>query len=199
MDKIELYKGIDKDNQICQIKTIETIDDFMKVIVEFRKNPFYEILDKESCEKEFALYMEKGQALGYYKDGKIVGLNCLIYESDKSHSIKFDDDLKVAYYSGFVVLENFRNRGIGKRLIKETDNFLKEQNCFDYCYARVMAKDAESEPIFRLNDFEEVCIDGELVIDEVTYERNNPNVSQTDERKYMAKKLSDTKKKILRR
>ena len=25
MDKIELYKGTDKDNQICQIKTIETI------------------------------------------------------------------------------------------------------------------------------------------------------------------------------
>lgn len=199
MDKIELYKGTDKDNQICQIKTIETLDDFMKVISVFKEKPFYEILDKESCEKEYALYEEKGQALGYYKDGKIIGLNCLVYESDKSHSIKFDDELNVAYYSGFAVLENFRGHGIGKKLIKETDNFLKELNYFDYCYARVMAKDADSEPIFRLNNFEEVYIDGELIIDEVTYERNNPNVPQTDERKYMAKKLSDTKKRILRR
>lgn len=199
MDKIELYKGRDDQNDICQIKTIETIDDFMKVITVFREKPFYEILDKESCEKEYALYEENGQALGYYKDGKIVGLNCLLYESDKNHSIMFEDDAKVAYYSGFAVLDGLRGHGIGKRLISVTDNFLKELNYFDYCYARVMAKNAESEPIFRLNNFEEVCFNGELVIDKVTYERNDPTVPQTDERKYMAKKISDTKKRILRR
>jgi len=199
MENIELYKDCDKENNLRVIKTINNIDDFIDVISVFKSAPYYEILDKESCEEEFELYKEKGLALGYYINNKIAGLNCLVYESDPNHSICFSDKDAIAYYSGFAVKPEYRKLGIGKLLIYETDKYLESLKLYDYSYARILLKGSMSEGIFKKYGFEDAYVNGELIVDDVEYTRNNLEVSSLDKRKYMVKTMSNKGNGIFRR
>jgi len=188
MEKLELFKGYDEKNNLKIVKTIENIDDFIDAISVFKDAPYYEILDKNACEEEYSLYVQNGLALGCYINNKIAGLNCIVYDSDKNHSVKFDEKDKIAYYSGLAVKKDYRHHGIGKLLVYETDKYLESLKLFDYSYARILLKGSMSEGIFKKNGFRDIYDEfGELIVDDVDYERNNPNVSTSDQRKYMGK------------
>lgn len=199
MEKLELFKGYDEKNNLKIVKTIENIDDFIDAISVFKDAPYYEILDKNACEEEYSLYVQNGLVLGCYINNKIAGLNCIVYDSDKNHSVKFDEKDKIAYYSGLAVKNDYRHHGIGKLLVYETDKYLESLKFFDYSYARILLKGSMSEGIFKKYGFSDIYVNNELVIDDVMYERNNSNVSKSDKRKYMVKKLTNNASPITRR
>lgn len=199
MENIELYKEYDKENNLKIIKTINNIDDFIDVISVFKSAPYYEILDKESCEEEYELYKQKGLALGYYINNKIAGLNCLVYESDPNHSICFSDNDKIAYYSGFAVKPQCRKLGIGNLLICETDKYLQSLKLYDYSYARILLEGSMSEGIFKKHGFEDAYVNNVRIVDDVEYTRNNLEVPSSDKRKYMVKTMSNKGNGIFRR
>lgn len=191
MEKIEVYGDYDNLGNQRVIKTIDTIDDFIDGILVFRNAPYYEVLSKDDCEEEYSSYVENGIPLGCYINGQIAGLNCILYDSEDKHSILFSDKDKIAYYSGLAVKGEYRKHGIGKLLVRETDLFLQNLKMFDYSYARILLHGSMSEGIFRKYGFEDVYVDGNLIVDEVDYERNTSGVSSKDERKYMVKSLSN--------
>lgn len=190
MENLKIYSAVDKLNNKIEVKTVNSIDDFADAIVVFRGFPYYETLPNEDIEEEYSLYQNKGIAFGAYLNDKIVGLNCIVYESENKHSLTFLDPTKVAYYSGLAVKEECRGLGIGKILVRETDLFLQNLKMFDYEYARILLKGSMSEGIFRLNGFNDATVDDGLIVDEVGYIRSNTGQYGIDQRKYMVKKLT---------
>lgn len=190
MENLKIYSAIDKLNNKIEVKTVNNYEDFSNTIIVFRGFPYYEILSEEEIKKEFSMYQDKGIALGAYVNDKIVGLNCIVYESENKHSLKFVDPKKVAYFSGLAVKEECRGLGIGKILVRECDKFLQDLKMFDYEYARILLHGSMSEGIFKLNNFIDASVKDELIVDEVGYIRSNTNKYATDERKYMVKKLN---------
>lgn len=193
MEKIEIFGEYDKDlKSNVVIKTIDHFEDFKKGITVFRCAPYYEILSEQDMKDEYANYVDNGIAFGCYLDGELAGLNCIVYEDDKKHSIAFGEDDRIAYYAGLAVRKEHRGKGIGKLLVNQTDLFLQNLNMFDYSYARILVKGSMSEGIFRKYDFEDILVDGKLIVDDVDYERNNPTVPTSDQRKYMGKAFTKT-------
>lgn len=192
MEKVELSRKRDeKSNSLVVVKTIANIDDFIETIGVFKDKPYYEILDKDACEEEYALYEKNGLVLGAYVDGKIAGVNCLVYDSDKSHSIVFPDDSHVVYYSGLAVKNEYRRFGLGKLLVGDTEKFLEDFKLNDYHYARILCKGSMSEGIFAKNGFVDAYDNqDQLIVDDVEYLRNNSDVPYSDKRKYMVKSLT---------
>lgn len=185
MENIKIYG--DKEKNIV-IKTITNFEDFEKGITVFRNAPYHEILSKSDMEEEYNTYVENGIALGCFVDGNIAGLNCIVHEADPKHSVMFDKDARVAYYSGLAVRCGFRGLGLGKLMVRETDKFLQDLKMFDYSYARILTKGSMSEGIFKRYGFRDIYDEfGDLIVDDVDYERNDPNVSTSDQRKYMGK------------
>jgi len=190
MENLKIYSAIDKLNNKIEVKTVNNFNDFADTIIVFRGFPYYEMLPEEDIKDEFSVYQDKGIALGAYVNDKIVGLNCIVYESDDKHSLAFVDPKKVAYYSGLAVKEECRGLGIGKILVRETDKFLQDLKMFDYEYARILLHGSMSEGIFRLNKFEDASVKDGLIVDEVEFVRSNTGKCASDERKYMVKKLT---------
>lgn len=185
MENIKIYG--DKEKNII-IKTITNFEDFEKGITVFRNAPYHEILSKKDMEEEYNTYVENGIALGCYVDDKIAGLNCIVYDADPNHSVMFDKDSRIAYYSGLAVRGDFRGLGLGKLMVYETDKFLQDLKMFDYSYARILTKGSMSEGIFKRYGFNDIYDEfGKLIVDDVDYERNDPNVATSDQRKYMGK------------
>ena len=56
-----------------------------------------------------------------------------------------------------------------------------------------------SEGIFRKYGFEDAYVNGELIVDDVEYVRNNNNVLTSDKRKYMVKTFNDKGNGIFRK
>ena len=190
MENLKIYSAIDKLNNKIEVKTVNNFNDFADTLAVFRGFPYYEMLPVEDIKEEFSLYQDKGIALGAYVNDKIVGLNCIVYESEDKHSLAFVDPKKVAYYSGLAVKEECRGLGIGKILVRETDKFLQDLKMFDYEYARILLTGSMSEGIFRLNGFEDASVQDGLIVDEVGYVRSNTLEYAPDKRKYMVKKLT---------
>lgn len=191
MENFETYRYYDKNHKLRVLKAIRNIDDFKKVITVFRDYPYNEQLTDKDIEVEYNSYQKNGIILGCYLDGKIAGINCILDGADKNHGIKFYDEDKIAYYAGFAVNPEYRGQGIGKLLIYYSDKYLQDLKLYDYSYARILYKGSMSERIFRANNFEDAYYNNNLIIDEVSYERNNSNNIESDKRKYMVKKLSD--------
>lgn len=193
MEKIEIYGDYDKNlGKRVIVRTLDHFEDFEKGIVVFRNAPYYEILSKKDMEEEYGVYVDKGIAFGCYLDDELAGINCMVYEEDKKHSIAFGENDRIAYYSGLAVRGDFRGLGIGKLLVHETDLYLQDLKLFDYSYARILLKGSMSEGIFRKYGFEDILVDNNLIVDDVDYERNNPDVATSDKRKYMGKAFTKT-------
>ena len=194
MEKVELFK---ENNKV--IKTVTNFEDFKDVIRVFCEKPYYEILSDKDCEEEYNLYVEKGIVLGCYIDNKIVGINCIVNEADKNHSIVFPEGSKVAYYSGLAVKENCREHGSGKLLVYHTDKYLNDLKMYDYSYARILCKGSMSQGIFYKNGFRDAYdLEGKLIVDIPEYQKNTES-NILDERKYMVKKLVNDNPRFKRR
>ena len=189
MEKIIFSKERNIENNIITLKTVNDYKEFREVLKVFSGYPYYEILSDKDCKDEYELYLEKGIVIGHYINDVISGINCIVYEQDDKHSIKFDDNDLIAYHSGFAVKENLRNHGIGKTLIKTTEEFLTDSNKFNYEYARILCEGSMSERIFQKYGFVDAYDkNNNLIVDDVGYMDSNGKLHQ-DKRKYMVKTL----------
>lgn len=194
MEKELIYKEKNINGEVVLIKTLESFEDFKDGIRIFCAPPYNEILTDKDCEDEYLSYVENGIVFGCYVDQKLAGLNCILNEVHKDYSISFYDNSKIAYYSGLAVKPQFRRQGLGKLLVANTEFYLEKLNKYDYTFARILCEGSMSEGIFKQNDFKDAYYNGELIVDDVTYDRNDPNVLQSDKRKYMVKTLNNTAK-----
>ena len=187
MEKI-IFSKERVDNNIITLKTVNDYKEFREALMVFREDPYYEPLTEKDCKDEFELYLEKGIVIGHYINDVISGINCIVYEQDNNHSIKFNDDL-IAYYSGFAVKRNLRRHGIGDILMKVTDNYLIDLNKFNYNYARILCEGSKSQNTFKRYGFEDAFdSNNNLIVDDVSYIDINGDLHQ-DKRKYMVKTL----------
>ncbi len=190
MKNLTLYSAPDASSNLILVRTLFNYEDFKSGIRVFCAPPYNEQLTEEDCQKEFQTYLDNGIVFGCYVNGELAGLNCILNDVNDEYSIRFPDRKKVAYYAGLAVKEPYRRRGLGKILVASTEKYLEDLGELDYSFARILCKGSMSEGIFRQNNFEDAYFDGQLIVDDVTYDRNDPNVNQTDKRKYMVKKLN---------
>lgn len=171
------------------VKDLNNFNLFKEVIAVFKNPPYFEILTDEDCFKEYISYMFNGHLFGCFVDDSIAGINCILNGSPKEYSIGFENENRIAYYSGLAVKDNYRRLGLGKLLVEKTEEYLESTSDYDMAFARILCSGSMSEGIFKLNGFEDAYDNG-LIIDDVTYERNDGTV-RTDMRKYMVKRLKD--------
>ena len=190
MKNLVIYRAPDANNNSVVVRSLRNYEDFKSGIRVFCAPPYNEQLTDEDCRTEFLSYEKNGIAFGCYVNDELVGLNCILNDVHDEYSIRFPDRRRVAYYAGLAVKEPYRRRGYGKILVATTERFLEELGDYDYAFARILCEGSMSEGIFRANQFEDAYYDGRLIVDNVTYDRNDPTVSDTDRRKYMVKKIN---------
>ena len=197
MKNLVIYSGINK-GKYCLIKEIDNYEKFKDIIGVFKNPPYNEIMTDKDCRKEFESYIYNGYMFGCFIDDEIAGINCILNDVPSDYSIRFSDKSRIAYYSGLAVKPQFRKMGLGKLLVHETEKFLESQDKYDSSFARILCEGSMSEGIFKLNGFTDAYYNDDLIIDEVTYERNTGLV-QSDKRKYMVKRISDRTNEYTRR
>ena len=189
MEKIIFSKERNIENDIITLKTVNDYKDFRETLMVFREEPYYEPLTEKDCKDEYELYLEKGIVIGHYINDVISGINCIVYEQDNKHSIKFNENDLIAYHSGFAVKKDLRRHGIGDKLMKTTEEYLSYLNKFNYEYARILCKESKSQSTFKRYDFTDAYDNnGNLIVDDISYIDINGNLHQ-DKRKYMVKTL----------
>ncbi|MEG1048655.1 MAG: GNAT family N-acetyltransferase [Bacilli bacterium] len=173
------------------IKQLKIYEDFVKIIKVFQQKPFYEKLTEEDIQKEFQLYIDgKGGAFAYYDIDEIVGITCFTEGFESEHGIIFPDFNKVSYISGMATLEKARGKGVGTDLMEYTlDNFKNEKN-YDYTYLRTNLIGSMSSGIAKKHGFITLEKNNQIYTQQVTFERIDPNIPNTDIRKFMAKTLT---------
>ena len=190
MKNLVIYEGYDLKGDLILVKSLRNFSDFKEGIRVFQNPPYSEILTDQDCEKEFYIYQDNGIVFGCFGNDNLAGINCILNGAPDEYGIAFYNSDRVAYYSGLAVKENFRKRGLGKLLVKETEKYLGKFPKYDYSFARILCDGSMSEGIFKANGFKDAYYNNELIVDDVTYERNDKNVSRTDQRKYMVKTLN---------
>lgn len=194
MKNLTIYDGIDILGDPIVIKTVNNKEDFIKGLKVFQNPPYNEILTNKDCEEEYNLYNKNGIVFGAFIDDEIAGINCILNDVPDTYGIGFYDNNKVAYYAGLAVLQEYRKRGIGKLLVQKTQKYLENYQNIDYTFARILCEGSMSEGIFKLNGFIDAKDNNNsLIVDEVTYERNNSKTPISDRRKYMVKVLNNKK------
>ena len=188
MENLILYSLINEDKNYILVKNIYKYEEFKKVVKVFSNPPYNEILTDNDCKIEFNSYIENGFIIGCYVNDDIAGINCILNDVPKNYSIKFYDKSRIAYYSGLAVKEEYRKMGLGKLLVSKTQNYIEQDERYDFSLARILCKGSMSEGIFKKNNFFDAYDHGELIIDEVEYLRNTGNIEK-DSRKYMIKKI----------
>lgn len=198
MKNLVIYEGfLETLGSNVTIKTIRNFEDFKSGIRVFCASPFNEILTDEDCKKEYDQYDNNGIVFAAYVNNEIVGLNCILNEVKPEYKIGFYDKDKVAYYAGLATRdikldnkERLRGKGVGKLLVKTTEDYLENLNKYDYSFARIQIGISQSEGIFRKNGFVDAYDNGILIVEDVSYERSNTKEIQSDKRKYMVKTLN---------
>lgn len=201
MNKLELKnfqsikeKVLQKEGHTYVLKRVNYLE-FKKVITVFQQPPFYEKCTEADMKTEFQGYENNGFVMGCYIDGEIKGINCVLKEVEEEHKdiIKFPNDDKVAYISGIATLKEARGHGVGTLLMEHTIEHLKQLQTIDYLYLRTNLYNSMSEGIAYKHGFYDYQLGGEIVVQNVEFERNDPTISSVDERKLMVKKLNAIK------
>ena len=176
------------EGSIKNLKIFGGYEDFKNVYLVFRNKPFYEDWDEEKLREEYDYYNKNGEIYVRELDGKAVGLVALLQGIQNGHGLVLPTN-NVGYISDIAVIEECRRRGFGTELMKYAlDCFAKEGN--EYAYFRASRYGSMSEPIGLKLGFEPVYKDnGELLIQECSFPRVNNCVPETDERKFLIKKL----------
>ena len=189
MENIIIFKGILKTKKYVVVKEIENFNNFKEVITVFQDYPYNEILTEEDIKAEYESYIDNGHMFGCFVEDEIAGINCILNEVPDDYSIGFEDESKIAYYSGLAVKKDFRKLGLGKILVSQTEKHLEETGQYESAFARILCEGSMSERIFKENGFEDAYYNNELIIDKVDYMRNDGE-RRSDNRKYMVKRIS---------
>lgn len=176
------------ESSIKNLRIFGGYEDFKNVYLVFRNKPFYEDWDEEKLREEYDFYNNNGEIYVKEVDGKALGLVAVLQGVQKGHGLELPTN-NVGYISDIVVIEECRRRGYGTELMKYAlDCFNEIGN--EYAYFRASRYGSMSEPIGLKLGFEPVYKEnGELLVQECSFPRVNNIVPETDERKFLIKKL----------
>lgn len=182
------------------IKPITEFDDFSEVIDVFKEPPFGETLTLADKLEEYKGYLEKGLALGYYNnEGKIMGYAGLMEEVEDEHASYFDEQIEKLnpfYIYGLATKSEFRGLGICTILMEVIYDIAKE-NGTDFIYLRINDEGSMSEHLCRKQGYQDLFQKGEVVIQNVSFERNNPDLPNEDKRRFLIMPITDKGEKVL--
>lgn len=176
------------EGSIKNLKVYGSFDDFKNVFYEFRKKPYFEDWKEEDVKEEYDYLNNNGNIYVKEVDNKIVGIITLLQGIQKNHGLILPTN-NVGYISDIAVLEEYRRRGYGTELMEYAlKRFINNGN--EYAYFRTLRNGSMSEPIGIKLGFETVYKDdGEMLIQECSFPRINNCVPETEERKFLIKKL----------
>lgn len=125
--------------------TEENSKDFISLYRIFEEPPYEEFFTQEELENEYKKLSGLGYVLGYYLDGKCVGMIAFYGSAnengivDPEHPVHYDHPEKVAYLSDITVLKEYRCRGIGRELMEHALEVCKADG-FEKIYLRTLQK-----------------------------------------------------------
>ena len=173
-----------------KVQNLKKYEDFRKVFEIFRHYPFFEAWSEEAFKEEFEYLKDEGEIFGYYANtGEVVGLISLIYGAKKEHPVEFDDPDRVIYLSDIAVLDKYRGNGYAKRLADFVIDYASIFNYYQDMYFRTNLEGSMSEGIFVPRGFEVMTNNGEIITQDIYFERTKPELSTTDTRKFLSRKL----------
>ena len=114
----------------------ESYDDFYQMYKIFERPPYCEMFSDEEIMQEYELLNRGGCVYGYYEEDVCVGM--VSYNDSKfyAHPIHYEHS-KAAYLSDVTVLEDYRGRGIGTKLMKFVVDKAKKEN-YEVMYMRTL-------------------------------------------------------------
>ncbi len=173
-----------------KIQNVKKYEEFRKVFDIFKHYPFYEAWSEEEFQSEYDYLKTEGEIFGYYMNtGEIVGLVSLVYGAKSEHPLTFENPNKVMYLSDIAVLDNYRGNGYGKRLADFAIEYTKLFNYYNEMYLRTNLENSMSEGIFVNRGFEVMKENGNIITQEVSFERTKADLPTLDTRKFLSKRL----------
>lgn len=173
---------------IRNLKVYGSFEDFKNVYFEFRKKPYFEDWQEKDVKEEYDYLTKNGEIYVKEVNDKVIGIVTLLPGIQKGHNLELPTN-NVGYISDIAVLEEFRRRGYGTELMQYALNCFMN-NGDEYAYFRTLRNGSLSEPIGLRLGFETVYKDnGEMLIQNCSFPRINNCVPETEERKFLVKKL----------
>lgn len=173
-----------------RIKNIKEYEDFRKVFEMFRHYPFFEAWSEDAFREEYDYLKEDGEIFGYYLNtGEIAGLISIIYGAKNEHPVTFEEPDKVIYLSDVAVINEHRGNGYAKRLTDFIIDYATIYNYYKDMYLRTNLEGSMSEGIFVSRGFEIMKKDGQIITQDIYFERTKEELSKTDTRKFLSRKL----------
>jgi GNAT superfamily N-acetyltransferase len=174
-----------------RVITPENIQDFINLYRVFEEPPYEEFYTDEDLVKEYNRLTNAGHVMGYYVDGKCIGMTAFYKAAnenglvDPEHPIHYEHPEKVAYFSDVTVLKEHRCKGIGSALMEYALETSKNEGC-DIMYMRTLqAGQSMSYGIAIKHGFK--------VLDDITQNivqaRVSETRSETDNRIFLEKML----------
>jgi len=173
-----------------RIKNMKDYEEFRKIFEIFKFYPFYEKWTEKGFEEEFEYLKKYGEIFGYYNNlGDVTGLISLVYGASDKQPVRFKQPEKVMYVSDLAVLENYRCKGMGTKLLKFAISYTRLLNYYNEMYMRTNLEGSMSEGIFIKQGFEVMKENGKIIIQDVYFERTNNLIPEIDTRKFLLKRI----------
>ncbi|MFA5603229.1 MAG: GNAT family N-acetyltransferase [Bacilli bacterium] len=169
------------------VKKIELYKDFKKIIQVFKEPPFSEQLTEKEMIEEYDSYLEKGVSYGYYYNDEILGFIGILNGIQQGHPIKLYNSEEVLYVNGIAVLKDYRKYGIASTLMNHAISEIDLYKIYAI-YLRTNYIGSKLENIALNVGFKKIEENGQVITEDVTFERNNGKIS-TDKRMFMIKHL----------
>ena len=176
------------EGSIRNLKVYGSFEDFKNVFYEFRKKPYFEDWNEKLVKDEYDFLSSNGEIYVKEVNDKIIGIVTLLSGIQPNHELILPTN-NVGYISDIAVLEECRRRGYGTELMQYAiDKFKKNGN--EYAYFRTLRNGSLSEPIGLKLGFETVYKDnGDMLIQNCSFPRIDNKIPETEERKFLVKKL----------
>jgi GNAT superfamily N-acetyltransferase len=190
-----MIKNLKVDNVDClhgTIVTVKNFNDFKDVFSVFREEPFYEDWQDDSIREQFDYLKENGEVLGYYTDRNIVGIYSMIGGAIPTHPVKFIEPEKVIYLSDIAIKKKYRGKGYAKDLVNFFMNYFENQDYYNEAYFRTNLVGSMSERLMLPYGFKPILDkDGNIITEDVSFDRTNDNLETLDRRKFLSKKRGE--------
>ena len=190
-----MIKNLKVDNVDClhgTIVTVKNFNDFKDVFSVFREEPFYEDWQDDSIREQFDYLKENGEVLGYYTDRNIVGIYSMVGGAIPTHPVKFIEPEKVIYLSDIAIKKKYRGKGYAKDLVNFFMNYFENQDYYNEAYFRTNLVGSMSERLMLPYGFKPILDkDGNIITEDVSFDRTNDNLETLDRRKFLFKKRGE--------
>ena len=178
-----------KERLECEIKKLQSFEEFEKVFKAYGFFPYYERWEPEEIREEYEFNLKNGFLYGCFNDGDCVGIVTMCASIHCDHPIHFKEPEKVLYISNLVVSLKHRYHGFGTALAEFAASFA-EKNRYKTVYFRYRERQELGIQIAKRLEFQKIPD----VCEEVSRNRTAKEYTEqyqkgTDLRFFMKKEL----------